>query len=280
MLTMTTFTLAPRYPVLWSIFRTLATSGAERSSPVYISRFLSKSPSAIIYNSQVAREQHEKFGFSSKSAVTIPNGLDLGCFQSQPQARVDVRAALSLSHDAFVVALFARYHPMKDHAFFCRAASVLVGKVKKVRFLMVGRAVDRANRELLQLLGSCGIEQHTILLGEREDIPALINSVDTVTVSSGWGEAFPNVLVEAMACEVPVVATDLGDARSIMGKVGIIVRSGDVDSLVAGWLRIYSLPKKDRIERCQQGRRRIEERYNNTDIVVRYASLYGEIVRP
>ncbi len=278
MATMSSYTLAIRNPVLWSIFQTLPSYGVEKASLVSISRFLSKSPAAIIYNSQIAREQHERFGLSSKRSVTIPNGIDLLHFQPQPQMRHSLRADLGISDDTFVIALFARYHPMKDHAFFCRAASVLVGKVKKVRFLMAGRAIDRTNRELLQLLVSCGIDQHTTLLGEREDMPALINCVDIVTVSSKWGESFSNVVAEAMACEIPVIATDLGDIRSLTGKVGVIVRSGDVDSLVAGWLQIYSLLKADRIERCRQGRKRIEESYDITDVVESYTSLYGDII--
>jgi glycosyltransferase involved in cell wall biosynthesis len=74
--------------------------------------------------------------------------------------------------------------------------------------------------------------------GDIRDVKAAYNSFNIATLSSSFGEGFPNAVAEAMACGMPVVATDVGDVRSIVGGLGEVVPPNDPDLLCAGWARL------------------------------------------
>ena len=74
--------------------------------------------------------------------------------------------------------------------------------------------------------------------GEHGDVKAAYNAFDMATLASAFGEGFPNVVGEAMACGVPVVGTDVGDVRLIVGELGDAVAPGRPELLCAGWTRL------------------------------------------
>jgi glycosyltransferase involved in cell wall biosynthesis len=115
------------------------------------------------------------------------------------------------------------------------------------------------------------------LLGERRDLATLYPAFDIVTLSSAYGEGFPNVLGEAMACAVPCVATDTGDAPLIIGDTGIIVPPRDPAALAEGWRRLAELGPEGRAELGTTARARIIEHYDIDQIVPRFEALYEEI---
>lgn len=111
-----------------------------------------------------------------------------------------------------------------------RAASDLLQRRPDAVFVYAGRDVDSGNAELTGLIKALGLTGRVRLLGERQDVARLYASFDLYWMSSvarGIAEGFPNVIAEAMACGVPCVATDIGDAASIIGETGRVVRSRD-----------------------------------------------------
>jgi glycosyltransferase involved in cell wall biosynthesis len=92
--------------------------------------------------------------------------------------------------------------------------------------------------ELEQLANALGLASRVLWAGESVDTKAACNAFDIATLSSAFGEGFPNVIGEAMACGVPVAATDVGDVRRIVGTLGEVVPPGRPDLLCAAWRRL------------------------------------------
>ena len=124
-------------------------------------------------------------------------------------------------------------HEIKGHRLLISAIAMLRDRFPSATFVLVGLDVDDGNTELTAAIGDAGLESRVRLLGLRNDIPQLTAAFDLAVLSSR-AESFPNVVAEAMACEVPVVATDVGDCAAIIGDTGIVCRYGDPDALAAG----------------------------------------------
>jgi len=171
----------------------------------------------------------------------------------------------------------ARLHPMKDHDGFLLAAARFRQEWPNAVFVLAGEGVVRENARIAERVRNLGLEEHVRLCGRREDVAALDAALDIGTLSSAWGEAFPNSIGEAMACGVPCVATDVGDTREIIGDTGEVVAPGDPEALCAAWLRLARLADGDRRALGERARRRIVERYGLPAVTARYAELYREL---
>lgn len=197
-------------------------------------------PSRIVSCSHRAMALHVAYGYERKRFVVIPNGFDLDRFRPDPSARADVRRELGIPVNAPIIGLVARADPQKNHSIFVAAAAELRRRRPDVHFLLVGRGASGDNVALLRRVEEAGIRPATHMLGERHDVPRLTAALDVSTLCSGQGEAFPNVLGEAMACEVPCVATDIGDAALIIGDTGRIVPPNDAEALACAWDELLS----------------------------------------
>jgi glycosyltransferase involved in cell wall biosynthesis len=132
----------------------------------------------------------------------------------------------------------ARLDPMKDHANLINAAAIFAKTNPDTRFVCVGTGRPDYRAGLLEAAKSLGLSDRVVWTGELGDVKAAYNAFDFATLPSAFGEGFPNVIGEAMACGTPVVATDIGDARAIIGELGEVVAPGEPALLAAGWARL------------------------------------------
>ncbi|HEX7044413.1 MAG TPA: glycosyltransferase [Burkholderiales bacterium] len=234
-------------------------------------------PSCIVSCSHRAVALHVARGYDRRRFVVIPNGFDLDRFRPDESARRSVRQELGIPQDAPIIGLVARADPQKNHPLFVAAAGELHQRRPDVHFLLIGRGVNRENAALLRRVGQTGIRRVTRMLGERHDVPRLTAALDISTVCAGRGEAFPNVLGEAMACGVPCVATDVGDAALIVGDGGRVVPPNDAAAVARAWDELLSLSAGQRRALGQRARGRIRERFELNAIARRYAQLYREL---
>ena len=237
---------------------------------------LSRRPTMVIANSEAGVALHRQLGYRPRRWELVPNGFDLERFRPDAAAYRDVRQELNLAADSLLVGLIARFDPIKDHATFLQAAHRLAQSNGRVHFLLAGGDVDSHNAAL-RLAASAGPASERVhLLGERSDIPRLTAALDIATCSS-TGEGFPNILGEAMACAVPVVTTDVGDAAKIVGDTGIVVPSRDATAFAAAIAKVLDLPSDARRTLGQRARQRIADNFDLAGVAARYAALYREM---
>src|SRR6185312_3039922 len=94
--------------------------------------------------------QHEALGYRAEKRVIIPNGFDCQALRPDEAARKAVRSELGIADDTVVVGLVARYHPMKNHAGFLRAAGVVARSHQQTKFVLAGTGVSSKQSELTE----------------------------------------------------------------------------------------------------------------------------------
>ena len=111
----------------------------------------------------------------------------------------------------------------KDHLNLLNALNLI--KSKNINFfcVLIGFNVDKKNVKLKSEISKLKLTNHVKLLGQNDNISDVMNGLDIHVLGSRYGEGFPNVVAEAMACGTPCVVTDVGDSGLIVGKTGWVV---------------------------------------------------------
>jgi glycosyltransferase involved in cell wall biosynthesis len=233
----------------------------------------SATPAAVVVNSEAGKQQHERLGYRPQRWDVIPNGFDTQRFHPDSSVRLSLRKEWHVPEDAVIVALMARVDPMKDHAAFLEAAQEVSKARQNARFLLVGKDTQT----LAPAVAAKGLTDRVRVLGYRSDIECLLPGVDLLCLSSAFGEGFPNVLGEAMACGIPCVSTDVGDARRIIADTGLVVPARDPASLAHAIIDLIDLGPSGREHLGRAARARIETEYSLARIVDRYTVLYSDL---
>lgn len=269
-------------PIVWNIQSSDIVSHSDSKTTfatIKLCSLLSSTiPNRIISCSEIACRLHAEVGYSSKKLVPIPNGVDIASFRPDETARLSLRDELGLAPLTPLVGIVARFHPQKDHYNFIQAAAIIHQVIPEVHFVLCGEDIVEKNQQLSSWIAEAGIKKHCHLLGRREDTPRINAAIDLATLSSAFGEGFPNVLGEAMACAVPCVTTDVGDSALIVGDTGVVVPVRDPKALANGWKRILQMNKDERNNLGKAARRRVEEKFNLPAIVARYEKLYEDLL--
>ena len=274
------FLATKKIPILWSIHHSLHDLPSEKPLTQAIIRFgswSSKFVSKVVFVSEKSQAQHHNIGYSKANSCVIPNGFNLAEFYSSAEVRAKFRQELGVSETTFLIGSIARYHPMKDHANFLRAASILLAEYPETKFVMLGSNVDWENQTLTELIDKLGIANSVYLLGRRGDIPQITPALDLVTSSSAYGEAFPLIIGESMSCQVPCVVTDIGDSAWIVGDTGKVIPPKNPTALAKAWQEMISMDRSHREGLGELARNRIVNNFSLTSVVSRYEQLYQSL---
>ena len=156
------------------------------------------------------------------------------------------------------------------------AAARMAAARPDVHFILAGDGVTADNPLLADLVARGQLGGRLSLLGRRTDTPRLFAALDVSTLTSAY-ESFPNVIGESMACGVPCVTTDVGDAREIVGDTGVVVPTRDADGVVAAWSSLLALGLESRRALGARARQRVAERYSLASVAERYLRLYRDL---
>ena len=268
-------------PLIWNIRQSNVSFRYNTPSNIVVSRILSRwsarVPAYIVYCAHAARQAHEQMGYSATSVKVIPNGIDCDIFYSDQALRQRARHIMDVDDDEFVIANVARYDPQKGHADFLKCASKLIKAHSRLKFVLIGKGMEDSNRELRDLVRLLGLDSFVMLLGERDDVPRLLNGSD-LYLSCSVGEGWPNAIAEAMACALPVVATDVGDTQLILGSAVRAVTVHDVKTLADQVSKVIEMPTVDRRELGHMMRKRVVSEFSVAGSARQYEALYSNVL--
>jgi glycosyltransferase involved in cell wall biosynthesis len=269
----------PHARTVWGIHNsTLDKATSKRSTRIIVginallSRFI---PAKIIACSRVAQKIHVERGYRADCMVFIPNGFDLEDFKPDADARAKLRAELGIPPNAYVAGLAARFDPQKDHATFFAAANEIMQHVQNLHLILCGDGITPDNPELAAMVAGFNKPDNIHLLGRRDDMKSVYPAWDIAVLSSSYGEAFPLVIGEAMACGIPCVGTDVGDTAELIGDTGRTVPPRKPGQLAGAAVKILSLPEGERRELGRKARERIMENFE----IRKIADLYSQVWR-
>jgi glycosyltransferase involved in cell wall biosynthesis len=222
--------VTPRPRLAWGILGALPDFGCyprRLRRAVGLGRKLSPFVDGILYNSWVALDAHQQYGYRSRLTRVVSNGIDLTKFRYDAAGRATIRRALGLPDDAVVVIAVARDDPMKNWPGVLAATEAAADQ--NVWLVAVGAGTDRLPP---------GPQRR--LLGRRDDLPALYSAADIFMLASHFGEGTSVALSEAMACSLPVIVTEVGDNGIVARDAGLVVAPNDAEALSEALAKLAS----------------------------------------
>jgi glycosyltransferase involved in cell wall biosynthesis len=183
---------------------------------------LSRFADSIVINSQAGADYATKNGLYPHNVKVIYNGISTSRFQPDKQARDRLRKQWNIAEDVSLIGLVGRLDLMKDHPVFIQSIAAVIKKQTRLMAICIGDGDEHYRDQLKEQAMVLGVDQYIIWERGRTDIPDCMNAFD-VFVSSSYGEGFPNVIGEAMACGIPCVVTDVGDSANVVSNCGKVV---------------------------------------------------------
>jgi glycosyltransferase involved in cell wall biosynthesis len=208
-------------------------------------------------------------GVPSHRIEVAENGVHLDV----PVERSAARRELGLDDSEFVVGAVAALRPEKSHELLLEAVSLLRADGREVRLCLVGSG-PRAE-ELRGVAAGLGIEPHVVWAGQRRDAPGLVAAFDVAVICSRW-EGLPLAALEALAAEVPLVATAVGGIPELLSdSAGFLVDYGEPDLLARSIATVMDEPGEARA-RARNGRLRVERRHGLEQTIQRVEAVYDQ----
>ncbi|MCD9544488.1 glycosyltransferase [Photobacterium carnosum] len=227
-------------------------------------------------STNVSQEAANKFiqlgAVPAKKMRTVLNGIDTNTFMFSTEKRIKYRKRFGLNDkDKLIVAVGSLNLP-KDYPNLLNAVSIIVANNLNVKVKIVGDGPLKD--KLLQLVDELNLTDVVEFIGINRDIPGIMSASDLFVLSSSF-EGFGLVVAEAMSCERPVVATDCGGVKEVVGNVGKLVAPENSDDLAKGIIEVLSKPEQELLRLGKQGRQRILDEYSLDFVVEQYMNLYN-----
>ena len=244
--------------------------------------WLYKRVKRVIAKSEYLRRRViEAYPIVSENVVTIPNGVDVTCFDPTRYNGGEIRKGFSINSGAFLVGVIGRISPAKGHEEFLQAAFRIRRALPETRFLIVGSSSDGERwyaQEVRKRAHDLDLDDVVLFANFREDIPAVLSALDLFVFPSHC-EAFGSSLIEAMAMEKACVATAAGGVFDIVenGISGLLVPPRNVETLTEAVVLLLNDEKKRR-RLGEAARKRVEEKFHLDVITARLEEVYLEVI--
>lgn len=266
--------------IIWSVRHSNLNDSVNKRTTQWVNRICarwSKNVSAILYNGACAREVHEAIGYCQEKGAVVDNGCDCEEYRPDGSAGVSLRKELGIPEDKKIILSVTKATPVKDVPTFLKAYGKLLKQEKGLAAVLCGPGVERDNTSVAEQCRAAGVEigRDVFLLGMRHDVPRLLAGCDLYVLHSA-GEAFPNALLQAMACGCVCVSTDVGDARRILNRDACVVPSENAQALAEKMAELLALPEKEAEVMRNENRARVRREFDIREIVKIYERWYEQ----
>jgi len=208
----------------------------------------------------------------------INNGIDTQMFQPSPERRARLRAEMGAQGE-FVWLAAGRIAPAKDYPNLLRAFAQVQAGLPTARLWIAGEATGPEAASVQSLIAELRLGASVRLLGLRRDMPALFDAADGFVLASAW-EGMPLAVGEAMAMEKPVVVTDVGGVRELVGECGVIVQAKTPETLAQAMLALMETTPEARGSLGRAARERIQRAFSMDAKAREWEALYRTILQP
>jgi len=256
-------------PVIISSERTMGMEGRWR---YWLNRITSVLTDRVVcVSQQVADFIVQEVGISRHKTLVVPNGIDVRNFEHLP-TKQQARAMLGLSFDRILIGTVARLDRVKRLDVLLQAMRSL----RDVHIVIVGDGPERVRLEAMS--ARLGLASHIHFVGQQDDVRTWLAAMDVFVLSSDW-EGMSNAVLEAMAAELPVVATTVGGTPEVVvdGMTGLLVPPRDPQALAQAIHALLVDPER-RNKMGQAGRDRVRHHFTVERMVEKTESLYEQLL--
>jgi glycosyltransferase involved in cell wall biosynthesis len=216
--------------------------------------------------------------FNPDNIYVIQNGLPFERFSRAPNSakREILQSQLGINNEDKVIGIIASFEPEKNHEYLFESYKLIKKDLPKTKILCIG---DGSRRDFLfGHTKQLGISDAVIFAGRRDDIPDCLSLMDVLVLPSKW-EGCPNVILEAMAAKVPVVATDVGGVSEVLldGVTGLLVPLDNPQILAQKIISILTDPDKA-AQFGREGRKRVGEHFSIEMMISKTEEIYTKIL--
>ena len=266
------FFVPKRVKLVWNI-RTSVDDYSELSLSrrviIRLGSILSNKTDVILFNSKRSFKQHVDLGYFAKKMITVPNGFDTNIWRPSKKINRQTRNNLGFYQDDLIIRFVGRNDTQKDPKNFFLAIENVMNVNINVKAIVIGKGLE------------CVINKkkakEIIFLGHCDKVSQIMPVFDILCLSSSV-EGFPNVIGEAMACGVPCVTTNVGDAAEIVGDTGWVVKPGDSQALSWALQESLLVSQAERDARGRKARLKIINKYSISSTVDNYIEIYNNLL--
>jgi glycosyltransferase involved in cell wall biosynthesis len=262
-----------RVPIIISAERTMGQEKwmrrrLDKATAYLADRVVCVSQATAIYAAQV-------IGIPESKLAVIPNGVDLADFDHLPDVDL-ARAAWNLPAQGVIIGAVGRLHAVKGFTYLLEAFARLAPDFPQATLLLVGDGPDRSILE--QLAARYRLSQRVTFMGEQTDVPSFLAALDVLALPS-LHEGMPNVVLEAMAAGLPVVASHTGGVPEVVvhGETGWLVAAADQGALCKAIFNLLNDPSRAQAM-GKAGRQRVERLFNLADTISITEILYEQLM--
>lgn len=229
-------------------------------------------PDVIITNSQAATYNHVRTGYNTKKIKLIYNGFDSVQFLPAKN-KTSLIVNKKLPTDAIIIGTLARFHQDKDYLTLIQAIDPVCSVHNNVYFVFCGRGCNWHNHELTTMIAALTYQKNIILIDGVDNAAHYLSSLDIFVLSSKT-ESFPNSLAEAMLSGLLCIATNVGEAREILGNAGILISPQAPSQLAAACISMMQKSANEKEQLAKMARNRIVERYSLENNQMHFKAIY------